>query len=68
MPSSTWVGASATFGAWLTEQVLAGLTDAPSLVIALDGKTVRQNTNNRLRSTATSPAWNGSTARDTTDR
>jgi predicted transposase YbfD/YdcC len=32
---------SAAFGAWLTARVLAGLQDAPSLVIALDGKTVR---------------------------
>lgn len=31
---------AAAFGAWLTAQVLAGL-DAPPLVIALDGKTVR---------------------------
>lgn len=32
---------SAAFGAWLTVQVLAGMEDASSLVIALDGKTVR---------------------------
>jgi len=32
---------AAAFGAWLAAQVLAGLADAPSLVIALDGKTVR---------------------------
>jgi hypothetical protein len=32
---------AAAFGAWLTAQVLADLADAPSLVIALDGKTVR---------------------------
>jgi hypothetical protein len=32
---------AAAFGAWLSRQVLAGLADASSLVIALDGKTVR---------------------------
>ncbi|MGE5288568.1 MAG: ISAs1 family transposase, partial [Micromonosporaceae bacterium] len=32
---------AAAFGAWLAAQVLAGLADAASLVIALDGKTVR---------------------------
>jgi predicted transposase YbfD/YdcC len=32
---------AAAFGAWLAAQVLAGLADASSLVIALDGKTVR---------------------------
>jgi predicted transposase YbfD/YdcC len=32
---------SAAFGAWLASQVMAGLADASSLVIALDGKTVR---------------------------
>ena len=32
---------AAAFGAWLAAQVLAGLPDASSLVIALDGKTVR---------------------------
>jgi len=32
---------SAAFGAWLSAQVLAGLADASSLVIALDGKAVR---------------------------
>jgi len=32
---------AAAFGAWLSAQVMAGLADASSLVIALDGKTVR---------------------------
>jgi predicted transposase YbfD/YdcC len=32
---------AAAFGAWLRAQVIAGLADAESLVIALDGKTVR---------------------------
>ena len=32
---------AAAFGTWLAAQVLAGLADASSLVIALDGKTVR---------------------------
>ena len=32
---------AAAFGAWLKDQVLAGLADAAALVIALDGKTVR---------------------------
>ena len=29
------------FGTWLEGQVLAGLTDAAALAVALDGKTVR---------------------------
>jgi predicted transposase YbfD/YdcC len=32
---------AAAFGTWLAAQLLAGLADASSLVIALDGKTVR---------------------------
>jgi hypothetical protein len=32
---------AAAFGAWLRVQVMAGLADAGTLVIALDGKTVR---------------------------
>src|SRR5262245_21799926 len=32
---------AAAFGAWLAAQALAGLADASSLVIALDGKAVR---------------------------
>jgi predicted transposase YbfD/YdcC len=32
---------AAAFGSWLTVQVMAGLADAPTVVIALDGKTVR---------------------------
>jgi predicted transposase YbfD/YdcC len=32
---------AASFGRWLTGQVLAGLADAAAIVIALDGKTIR---------------------------